>query len=121
MASSASSHRAAAGSPVVVSIPAAASSATRTAYRASAACAWSCSPAPASSPAPYPRSVSSIAYRDLPSGPGRGGTSSEHSTSRSTAGTASSPPTAPAASKVNGAGNTDSRRNTHCSWSASSW
>ncbi len=121
MASSASSHRAAADSPVVVRTPAPACSATRTAYRASAACARSCSPAWASRPAPYPRSISSIAYRDLPSGPGRGGTSSEQSTSRSTTGVASWPVTASAASRVNGPGNTDRWRNTRRSSSSSSW
>ena len=59
-------------------------------------------------------------YRDLPSGPARGGTSSEQSTRCSTTALAPGPATASAASSVNGPGNTDTARNTLCSRSSSS-
>jgi hypothetical protein len=53
------------------------------------------------------RSVSSIAYRDRPSGPARGGISSEQSTSRSTTAPAAAPPhrppTPPGCSRIPGA------------------
>ena len=53
-----------------------------------------------------------IEYRNRPSGPARGATSSEQSTSRSTVAAASYPATASVASSVNGAGNTDTARKT---------
>ena len=112
VASSASSHRAAVASPALVCIPASVWSATCCAYWASAAAAPARSPAPSSRFSPNARRVSSIRYRSRPSGPARGGVSSEQSTRYSTTGPAPGPATVTAASSVNGPGNTASLRNT---------